>query len=141
LGDGLFCPYGQPGDRLWVRETFAVQPDLWAMDHGQQPMHYLADISDRSTIEDYTGKPSIHMPRWASRITLEVTAVRVERLQEITEYDAIREGVTLGIDGATGRLEYSRAAFQRLWDTVAPSGSAWHVNPWVWVVSFRRVTP
>jgi hypothetical protein len=96
---GLRCPYGAPGDTLWVREGFAVQPELWADNHGPQPIHYTADQvigfagkPDQRQIEDYRSKPSIHMPRWASRITLEVKGVRAERLQDISEDDARAEG-------------------------------------------------
>lgn len=97
-----FNPYGKPGDLLWVREGFAVQPELWADNRGPQPIHYTADLvvgfagePDRRQIEDYRSKPSIHMPRWASRITLRITDVRVERLQDISEDDARAEGATM----------------------------------------------
>ena len=137
---GLPCPYGQPGDRLWVREAFAVQQALWEMNHGPQPVHYLAD-SPKEQIEDYTGKPSIHMPRWASRITLEITGVRVERLQEISEADALAEGTAPSIVGrAFDHMKY-RAGFQTLWDSInAARGYGWEVNPWVWVIEFRRMS-
>lgn len=146
----LRCPYGQPGDRLWVREAFAVQPDLWHASHGPQPLHYLADVSDRRQIEDYTGKPSIHMPRWASRITLEVTGVRVERLQDISEGDCIAEGCAQNHNGyflggphavsGLKQMATAKKAYCDLWKSIKGPGS-WDANPWVWVVEFKRVTP
>jgi hypothetical protein len=121
------CPYGVPGDLLWVREAFAVQPELWAEGHGPQPVEYLAS-TPRAQIEDYVGKPSIHMPRWASRITLRVIDARVERVQDIAHEDARAEG-------ASGRTE-----FAALWDEInAKRGHPWESNPWVWVVGFERV--
>jgi hypothetical protein len=123
----LDCPYGVPGDLLWVREAFAVQPELWAQGHGPQPVEYLAS-TPRAQIEDYVGKPSIHMPRWASRITLRVIDARVERVQDIAHEDARAEG-------ASGRTE-----FAALWDEInAKRGHPWESNPWVWVVGFERV--
>ena len=88
-------PFGAPGDRLWVRETFAVQPDLWAAGHGPQPVHYLAD-TPRAQIEDYVGKPSIHMPRWACRRIIETVSVRVGPVRKITVADARPAGVDCG---------------------------------------------
>lgn len=111
-----FCKY-QPGDRLWVRETFGIHPD----DGGAV---YRATDPDWETCEGWTWKPSIHMPRWASRITLEVTGVRVERLPAISFDDAVAEG--------------SRYAFAALWDSsYADRGYGWDKNPWVWVVEFK----
>jgi hypothetical protein len=118
--------------------------------HGPQPIHYAASTEDRRQVEDYVGKPSIHMPRWASRITLEVTEVRVERLQDISEEDAKAEGIIQaeGFDlWATkegGRLyESPRLAFMALWDSINGQrpGMDWQSNPWVWAVSFKRITP
>ena len=127
------CPYGQPGDRLWVRETFAVQPELWAAGHGPQPIHYLAD-TPRDQIEDYVVKPSIHMPRWASRITLEITDVRVERVQEIAIDDIYAEGcppISCGDEDASELYEW----FSGLWDDInAKRGYGWDANPRVWVI-------
>ena len=127
------CPYGQPGDRLWVREAFC--PD-WC-DH----VIYKADGG--SAIEaGYTReprwKPSIHMPRWTSRITLEITAVRVERLQDITELDSGREG-----DPKQGLIASENTHidwFKNLWDSLnSGRGYGWDVNPWVWVIEFKRI--
>lgn len=128
------CPYGVPGDLLWVREAFMPRPGF---ERVSRP-HYRAD-DDRP---EWRGlwKPSIHMPRWASRITLRVTDVRVERVQEITEGDAVREGVQ-AIPEAPASLT-DRTAFASLWDSLnAKRGHGWDVNPWVWVVSFERAAP
>lgn len=121
---GVRCPYGQLGDRLWVRET-------WGACAGS-PV-YRAD--DNATCPDGgRWKPSIHMPRWASRITLEVTGVRVERLQDISEEDAIAEGVP--------EQRGDPWAFQCLWDSIngARERCSWAANPWVWAITFSRRT-
>nr|WP_178120471.1 MULTISPECIES: hypothetical protein [unclassified Pseudomonas] len=162
FGASYFCPYGQPGDRLWVRET-------WYCDHFEVmrgPYLKPDDLDIREALEDGTlvygadglapyeqeqptWKPSIHMPRWASRILLEITDVRVERLQDITEEQAKAEGVRLYTDHAElgdwwhieGIETYSadpRKSFELLWTSV---GGDWDANPWVWVVEFKRVTP
>lgn len=155
------CPYGQPGDRLWVREAFsgphcmdatdecvAVRPSKWG--EGSR-IWYWAD--GNPTHGDWTRpRPSIHMPRWASRILLEVTAIHVERLQDINEADAIAEGVRqmrddsgcwVGREGP-GRLvtpwPTPREAYRDLWEQINGADS-WAANPWVWVVEFKRVQP
>jgi len=153
--EAIRCPYGTPGDRLWVRETF------WHREvfHADYLMDYRycateptppgsVDPNDYDTLEGYWRKmPSIHMPRWASRITLEVTGVRVERLHDITEEDAKKEGAqfhapdfkTDFIKEAWERLT-ARTKFCSLWDSLNEKrGYGWCVNPWVWVVEFRRV--
>ncbi len=138
----LFCPYGRPGDRLWVRETFrlfAAEEECACYDscscqrYDGKPVYYADTLDDEST-----WKPSIFMPRWASRITLEITDVRVERLREISEADAIAEGVTASIVGADlDHLRY-RAGFQTGWNHLnAKRGYSWESNPFVWVVSFQ----
>ncbi len=134
----IFCPYGQPGDRLWVREAFSgpwhqegYAPGLW---HSMDEIWYWAD--GNPTSGDWTRpRPSIHMPRWASRLTLEITAVRVERLQDISRGDAMAEGCPFPnmADGADPRQWYAA-----LWDEIN-GADAWDANPWVWVVEFRRV--
>jgi hypothetical protein len=123
-GDISTCPYGQPGDQLWVRETFMPMP------------HLNAKAFYRATDRLVGGKwkPSIFMPRDLSRIDLEVVAVRVERLQSITPQDAWKEGISA--DGwETGSAIHE---FRRLWESINGAGS-WDLNPWVWVVEFRRV--
>lgn len=148
------CPYGVPGDRLWVRETHARfhvgegldrdVPQCVAYratcdaDGGFDYMNGRAEIM-RLKVTKWT--PAIHMPRWASRLTLEVTDVRVERLQDISEEDAKAEGVEPDADCLANRCR--RPYFDRyldLWDEINGKGS-WKTNPWVWVVSFRRIQP
>ncbi|HCA7895008.1 TPA: hypothetical protein MX478_001765 [Pseudomonas aeruginosa] len=152
----ITCPYGEPGDRLWVREAWAADAQVDAIapsDLSQgEPIWYPADLSVRQTgcsmISKGRVRPSIHMPRWASRILLEITAVRVERLQDISEEQALAEGVRgepcdharqacadIGCWGDT-----AKGAFGFLWESLNGEGS-WAANPWVWVVEFKRVTP
>jgi len=128
------CPYGQPGDRLWVRETWAENID--------GDVVYRADNGVAESMMD-RWRPSIYMPRRASRITLEVTGVRVERLNEISADDAVAEGVV--DDGRPGMIYPNGAppivnAFWRLWNGLNEKrGYGLVNNPWVWVVEFRRV--
>ncbi|WP_347558517.1 hypothetical protein [Robbsia sp. KACC 23696] len=131
------CPYAT-GQRLWVRETWA-QPVL--LDPG--PTFYRADYpacvpahyENVPPAEAITWKPSIHMPRALSRITLEVTDVRAEQLQQCTNGNAWAEGCP---EEENWPLDWYRA----LWDSLnADRGHGWDANPWVWVVAFRRVTP
>lgn len=149
------CPYGEPGDRLWVREAFALSqrdPDDYEVSMCEpwwwDPPVYRAGTADgewtrwdgrRHVPIPPPWRPSIHMPRWASRLTLEVTSVRVERVQSISEEDARAEGVT---PGAVGDVTCWRA-FRVLWDSIngEREGCSWKANPWVWVVGFRRATP
>jgi hypothetical protein len=123
------CPYGAVGDRLWVRETWV--PTF----HGRDCL-YKADPGHDDPPFPFKGPwtPSIHMPRWASRITLEITEVRAERLQTITEGDVIREGCPMPILYGTGW-------FRELWDAIngKRAGCTWADSPWVWVVAFKRV--
>lgn len=150
------CPFGKPGDRLWVRETWAADAQVDAVaprDLSQgEPIHYAADGAARQTgcamIKPGKGRPSIHMPRWVSRILLEITAVRVERLQDITPEQITAEGVsTCGeaiwgsqwwVDAPDQAIEDARNGFADLWTS---TGGDWNANPWVWVVEFKRVTP
>lgn len=127
------CPYGQPGDRLWVRETFAVYGDK-----KMYAIHYRADRPHHVGQKGMGYKPSIHMPRWASRILLEITAVRVERLHEMKAADYIAEGCPGGHDSIPG-YNYSACPgehFRHIWEA---TGGDWAANPWVWVVEFKRV--
>lgn len=133
--NGFPCPLGTVGDRLWVREAFALLTDSPHPIGVMQPFHYLADITDRRQIEDYTGRPSIHMPRWASRITLEITGVRVERLQDISEEDAVAEGAQCA--GVPASLT-NRGAFAKLWQSIYGPES-WAASPWVWCIEFKKV--
>ena len=150
------CPYGQPGDRLWVRETWQhansphgpyepgctcfYRADYWDDPHGMD--------GEKSPEGKYRAWiPSIHMPRAASRINLEVVHVRVEKLQDISEADAIAEGVQsvgggrywLGADGLTPRGS-AVTAYRDLWIHINGAES-WDENPWVWVVEFKRIEP
>lgn len=142
----VICPYGRPGDRLWVRET-------WATDF-QENFLYRATDESPSPMGPYGAKkivdgvpniwrPSIFMPRRASRINLEITAIRVERLQQITEADAIAEGIQLPDDPRMFADEpvtrYSAAAqFQGLWNEINGKRAPWASNPWLWVIEFKR---
>ncbi|MBC2658609.1 hypothetical protein H7A76_24490 [Pseudomonas sp. MSSRFD41] len=146
------CPYGCPGDRLWVREAWVADAQVNAVaprDLSQgEPIRYPADGGARQTgcamITPGKSRPSIHMPRWASRILLEITTVRVERLQDITPDQAIAEGVRPADDGffeVDKNVHLGadpRESFEMLWRS---TGGDWNANPWVWVVEFRRVQP
>lgn len=146
LGVAIPCPYGQPGDRLWVRETHC---DLWGcfVEPRQEPVIYRADgEADINVIGRWT--PGIHMRRAASRITLEIADVRVERLQDISEEDAMAEGAR-ECDPVSGREVLLAGKSQRgsfvlhyrdIWESINGPGS-WGANPWVWVVEFKRITP
>lgn len=134
------CPYGQPGDRLWVREAWRV---VWSSD-GEPPRSF--DASYRfwyeadAPLQDGYGKlrPSIHMPRCASRITLKITGVRVERLQDISIRDCIAEGIHCG--GPENPDGIEKRDYRDLWASINGPES-WDANPWVWVIEFRRIAP
>lgn len=173
------CPYGQPGDRLWVREPWRSTADLdkrsgseiaeLCLDAGYSvpwaPIQYEADGARRDW--KHTGTPphdgppqpgryrhARFMPRWASRTILEVTRVRVERLQAISYMDALAEGAFdaaafvgqectdtgESADELARRLQWPQRAFRALWEQINGAG-AWDANPWVWVVEFRRLPP
>lgn len=165
--DDRRCPYGVPGNRLWVKETFWVdrrEPNecvIYAASPGRHKYQSrgVVEPCDARLTEDYLEKhkfwykrPSIFMPRWASRITLEITNVRVERVQEISESDCQAEGVEhnglVGYYceeddsdefGGTHRCNW-RAGYALLWDSInAGNGHTWDSNPWVWCVTFRRI--
>lgn len=134
------CPYGEPGDRLWVRETWA-QEDARDLGLGASQTLYRATASDAEAALVQRWRPSIHMPRWASRLTLEVTSVRVERLQDITEDDARAEGAAAEPSEALADSPVglsAREAFADLWASINGPAS-WAANPWVWVVGFKRI--
>jgi hypothetical protein len=164
------CPYGQPGDRLWVRETHAQFAVGNRSGKAPQCVAYRAtcegdsfdyvnngDEIMRISVSKWT--PSIHMPRWASRINLEITEVRVERLQEISEEDAEAEGIE-GQSEPTGGDDYNAVyrnylatkgdaatypwlredpigSYRSLWNSINGPGS-WDLNPWVWAISFKK---
>ena len=145
------CPYGQPGDRLWVREAWRewsseawhYAADLTILPKGDRELaNFLAQRSPFSW-ESYKWRPSIHMPRAASRITLEITGVRVERIQDISEADARADGVIQWAgeqDTPVCDMQEARLQFMGLWESINGGGS-WDANPWVWVVSFKRSEP
>lgn len=173
------CPFGEVGDRIWVRETFqgplipedelseflGANPDKfespayceYAADGGPRPEYVDADDNTR-----HGWRPAIHMPRWASRITLEITGVRVERLNDISHDDAGREGIHTEVwDQTVVARNYAaedeffqfwsesmphyvemnelfRVSFHSLWQSIYGEES-WQANPWVWVIEFKRI--
>lgn len=143
-------PWGWPDpSRLWVRETWQhsnypyepVEPDcaiFYRADYFDDPHGMDGEKSPEGKYREW--KPSIHMHRWASRITLEITAVRVERLQDISEADAFAEGVTVTPCKPSRAERMGRDAYRELWKSINGHGS-WEINPWVWVIEFRRVEP
>ncbi len=164
----ISCPYGQPGDRLWVRETWGLTAQCDDINGPGDVIAYRAGgefvyedtIGGRRLRHTKSGAimqpnhfcpppqkwvPSIHMYRWASRITLEITDVRVERLNKISAADAQAEGIA-GValedipEGRAGRVLLDPVAgYQSLWNEIN-GASSWDLNPWVWVVGFKRVT-
>lgn len=138
------CPYGVPGDRLWVKETWRLPygaPNRW--------VDYKADDAR----DGFKWCSPVRMPRWASRIMLEIVSIRVERLQDISEEDALAEGIrriSHGMDGEYFHFSRTEAdpknwcfpddAFRELWDSInAKRSYRWDTNPWVWVIWFKRV--
>lgn len=134
------CPYGAAGTRLWVRETWG----LWDTQPSDGPerarVFYRATDGDRHELRHQLWRPSIFMPRWASRLTLEVVGVHIERLQEITEEGALAEGVeSITLEDVPRPAAWScRHDFSRLWDAINGKRAPWEENPFVWVVDFRR---
>jgi hypothetical protein len=141
------CPYGKPGDRLWVRETWAVSniydklaPSAICKDLPKGPNHAPTKVLYPSTDRISEGiklRQSIFMPRWASRILLEVTDIRVERLNAISDADALAEGCS---SDSMLSGDCLASVYARLWESINGEGS-WEANPWVWVIGFRRVQP
>lgn len=147
------CPYGVVGDRLWVRENGWERPartpkmlrdgaDTWER-------FYFDALMDSGEAEELKGygfkrRPSIHMPRWACRTVLEITEVRVERLKDISLADAIAEGAPPShpsIDAVSrdfGFQDFPRSWYAQIWESIHGKGS-WDLNPWVWVIGFKRV--
>jgi hypothetical protein len=136
------CPYGKIGDRLWVRESWRTETNAHdklapSKLRGDENILYEADGNWRDNHTVGRLRPSIHMPRWASRILLEITDLRVERLKDISDADAIAEGVDRTNTSISG---YATKRFRRLWESINGPGS-WDKNPWVWVISFKRIKP
>lgn len=134
----LPCPYGRPGDRLWVRETWGYNPDFpGLLGHAC----YRADAGHEH--DGIRWRPSIHMPRAASRIMLDVTGVRVERLQSITNRDALAEGIVAthggyGLpDGSHFHCDAPSISYTSLFESINGPGSV-EADPWVWVIEFKR---
>jgi len=163
------CPYGQRGDRLWIREAHAIVPASayrMSRDDGAPIPHAVSPDGQEWAVyrEGWSRsrprwRPSIFMPRWASRILLEIVEVRLERLQAISEIDAIDEGVMLVpnppayqraieqwvADGRPGKPPLGPSPAERyrhLWDSLnARRGAGWDANPWIWALTFRRIKP
>lgn len=154
------CPYGAPGGKLWVRETWYDDHLLRERDETptkpDEYIYYRADGEARDQFEQLDPpnariwRPSIHMPRWASRITLEITGVRVERLHEITEADAKAEGIdphdwfpdyadSVPQCDRGGPEHPARYGFRILWNELNGKRAPWSSNPWVWALDFRRL--
>jgi len=159
-GVTLTCPYGRPGDRLWVRETWADLEQITDGSFARQAIYRADDIDQYGNEDEYVDvtapdmrwRPSIHMPRWASRILLEIVSVRVERLNAISDDDCWAEGIE-ACDGMLddlaiielakrmGRTCHDAApSYAALWESINGAGS-WDANPWVWVIEFRRTEP
>lgn len=149
-GEIIGCPYGQPGDGLWVREawrTVEAADKIPPRDLGAASrLWFEADAPHQPGYGKY--RPGMFMPRWASRITLEVTGARVERLQDISEADAIAEGIEKTVNGFWSMYGHAgvdgtyspRASYRALWEQINGEG-AWALNPWVWVIEFKRLAP
>lgn len=132
-GDYQNSAFGKPGDRIWVRETWA----RYNIDQNSHDMAYRATKPD-DWPQNGRWRPSIHMPRWASRILLEITDVRLERLISISEEDAQAEGVTPSTHLITPPEAVHRVGFRNLWQSIYGEKS-WRANSWVWVIEFKRV--
>ncbi len=169
-GDGVFfgiisndfpqqdwrCPFGAPGDRLWVQETWATEPQFEHLRPSQIPasaQHSSRCVFGRHLVYNWHRfRPPVHMPRWASRLTLEVTEVRVERVQEISIEDIRAEGLVFpgpsvsyaGFEPTVLDPPYDNPweMYQESWDSInAKRGHSWDANPWVWAGTFKTVTP
>jgi hypothetical protein len=152
MASAVMVPFSRykVGMRLWVRETWAEEYNMgrWTGVYLYRECDEAIDIEHRT---DW--RPSIHMPRWASRLSLEVTEVRCERLQDISEEDAIAEGVGHGFQMNGGWPDYehiksgvcelsqdtAQMSFATLWDSINRKKYPWDANPWVWVITFRKV--
>ncbi|MDV2903126.1 hypothetical protein R0H17_15915 [Phytobacter diazotrophicus] len=150
--EGYTCPFGAVGDRIWVRETWAEAgasaPEL-KLYRANYPEHVPSHYENVPPVDEIRWTPSIHMPRWASRITLEITGVRVERLQNISDTDVDAEGFAgdfptslfpalfPGEPSDWSHLSM-RECYGVLWKSIYGEES-WQANPWVWVIEFKRV--
>lgn len=140
-GPPVRCPYGQPGDLLYVRECWSVPGAVIGSD---DPIYKGMTVLYRATDKHHSWRPSIHMPKWAARIWLKVTEVRVERVRLVLERDAEAEGVSACYGDKCGYpagevAKAYRCSFERFWNSInAKRGYSWESNPWVWVVSFER---
>jgi len=142
-GPNIKCPYGETGDQLWVRESFSFHEK----EDGEDVVKYVDGTTkggfEKSCYDYMVGRfgklrPSIHMPKWASRITLEITNIRVERVQEINESTEVDAEGTPNYNGVPSGA--SITDFKLLWDSINKSrGYGWEVNPWVWVIEFKRI--
>jgi len=169
--DVVHCPYGKPGDVLWVRERFArvhgralsigvlegaIEAGASTLPDATEPQHvfvYRSDFERLGIKNPLIWKPSIHMPRSACRLFLRVKDVRVERLKDISEADAIAEGVRRRGRNSSGQTLYENylrpsfppfptsaiTSFSMLWNNIHAPRNGWHANPWVWVVVFERI--
>jgi hypothetical protein len=146
------CPYGEPGDRLWVRETWSPDPPIdssWASTEWNGCGRRIDGVPERFQHPRFCNysadwlhgpivwRPSIHMPRWASRLTLEITGVRVEMLQEISVEDCIAEGMQSRMREHDAVCDL-RDQYRDLWEQINGRGS-WDANPFVWVLEFRKL--
>ena len=143
------CPYGAPGDRLWVKEAWQHEDTSCADHKCGQPTHIYFRATDPASDTFSSWRPLIFMPRWASRIGLAIESVRVERLQEIKPEDAVAEGlVSIESRDGSGRLLWNfgergvgwfdpRVAYQHGWDSINGKRAPWSSNPWVWVLTFK----
>ncbi|WP_025155128.1 hypothetical protein [Morganella morganii] len=143
------CPLGKVGNRLWVRETFQVGL-CTETTIAYKATHKPSDLEE-GWHEAIKWRPSTQMPRWASRILLEITAVRVEHLQDISEEDAVAEGVVTGRYGNEGNWmkgfyapggnqphQTAKSAYSELWCSIY-GVDAWYKNPWVWCITFKQI--
>lgn len=141
-GNYRSSPHGKPGDRIWVRETWA----RYNIDQDSHDMAYRA-TPPADWPEEGRWRPSIHMPRWASRLMLEITGVRVERLNSISQDDAQAEGMeltgwrpTYSDPDSGGEVWTPYDNFAQLWESIYGEES-WRSNPWVWVIEFKVASP
>lgn len=154
IGDKIFlscragwmrCPYGMGGDRLWVRETWGLCDTEPKDGPENAQIFYKATDESRRDMRYQKWRPSIHMPRWASRINLEITGIGIQRIQDISREDAREEGVTTNPYPTKTYQDWDDPGvhvvlFSQLWDSVyAGTEGSWDSNPWVWIIEFRRI--